>query len=245
MGTSPSIPELYHSAIRTVTVIFGSLFNNIYVRKYDTKGNTVLEKRKVPIIFSDKSQYATWIENKMRRPDNRTQVGIRLPRLSYELNGLSPDPQRQVNPYLYKTGAPIKTDSPYAYKTQSPAAYEFNFTLSLWANDMETSIQVLESILPYFKPEVSVKVKEQTTIPIINDVHVEFKSISKQDNYTDGFEENRFIQWDMEFSLYSNIWAPITESGNIITEIVVDLNDSNTIEMLNNDACGYGVDHEF
>lgn len=241
MGTQIAIPDIYKSAIRLVTVIFGSLFNDIYIRKYEQDGTVSDERRKVTIIFSDKSQYATWIENKMRRPDTGTKVGIRMPRLSYELTGFSPDPQRQINPYLFRTGAPINDTSPYAYKAESPAAYEFNFTLTLWANDMDTSIQVLESILPYFKPEVSVKVKEQDALPILNDIHVVFKGITKQDNYTEGFEENRFIQWDMEFSVYSNIWAPST-NGKIITEVEIDINDQNTIELLNTNECYYG-DH--
>lgn len=225
MGIQMTPSELYSSAIRLVTVVFGSLFNNIYIRKYEQDGTVSDEKRKVTIIFSDKSQYATWIENKMRRPDTGTKVGIRMPRLSYELTGFSPDPQRQINPYLYRSSAPINSDSPYAYKTDSPAAYEFNFTLTLWANDMDTSIQVLESILPYFKPEVSVKVKEKDTIPILNDIHVVFKGLSKQDNYTEGFEENRFIQWDMDFSVYSNIWSP-SSTGTIITEVDISLKDN-------------------
>ena len=243
MGTPITPPELYKSAIRTVTVVFGSLFNDIYVRKYETDGTVSDEKRKVSITFSPKEQYYVWISNIMRRPDSGTKVGIRMPRLSYELTGFAPDPQRQLSPYLYKTGAPVNTDSPYAHKVESPAAYEFNFTLTLWSNDMDTSIQVLESILPFFKPEVSVKVKEQTTLPIVNDIHVVFKGLTKQDNYTEGFEENRFIQWDIEFSVYSNIWAPTTK-GNIITQVEVDLNDSSITDMINNNQCCYGEHHD-
>lgn len=238
------IADLYKSAIRTVTIVFGSLFNDIYIRKYNTDGTISDERRKVPLTFSSKEQYYVWIANTMRRPDTGTKVGIRLPRLSYELTGFAPDPQRQVNPYLYKTGAPIKSDSPYSYRAESPAAYEFNFTLTLWANDMDASIQVLESILPYFKPEVSVKVKEQEKLPIFNDIQVVFKGISKQDNYEEGFEVNRFIQWDMEFSVYSNIWAPTTD-GKIITEIEIDINDKNIVSSTeNNYDCVYGEHNE-
>lgn len=225
-----TIPELYSSAIRTVTVVFGSLFDNIYVRKYHPDGSVVEgSRRKVPIIFSEKTQYYTWIDNKMRRPDDGTKVGLALPRLSYELTGLAPDEQRQLNPHLYRAGSPQYTsDSPFSNKEHSPAAYVFNYTLTLWTNDMDTTIQVLEQILPYFKPEVSVKVKEEKTLPIMNDVHVVFMGISKQDNYTEGFEVNRFIQWDMEFAVYSNIWTPSSE-GKIIREIVIDINDANII----------------
>lgn len=225
-----TIPELYRSAIRTVTVVFGSLFNDIYVRKYNTDGSVSEERRKVPILFSEKSQYFTWIDNKMRRPDSGTKVGLALPRLSYELTGLAPDEQRQLNPHLYRTGTPqVNSDSPFSNKEHSPAAYTFNYTLTLWSNDMDTSIQVLEQILPYFKPEVAVKVKEEQDLPIMNDLQVVFSGISKQDNYTEGFEVNRFIQWDMEFAVHSNIWSPSAE-GKIIKEIVIDINDSNDIE---------------
>ena len=120
----------------------------------------------------------------------------------------------------------------YAKREQSPAAYSFNFALTLWSNDMDTSIQVLESILPYFKPEISVKIKEQDSLPIVNDVHVVFNDISKQDNYTEGFEVNRFIEWDMNFTLYSNIWTPAVNS-NLITTAEISLLDDKNISLLN------------
>lgn len=229
-----TIPELYKSAIRTVTVVFGSLFNNIYVRKYDNTGAVIKgSKRHVPLTFSPKEQYYVWINATMQRPDDGTKVGISMPRLSYDLTGFGPDPTRQVQPYLYKTGAPMPdSTNPYAKREQSPAAYSFNFALTLWSNDMDTSIQVLESILPYFKPEISVKIKEQDSLPIVNDVHVVFNDISKQDNYTEGFEVNRFIEWDMNFTLYSNIWTPAVNS-NLITTAEISLLDDKNISLLN------------
>lgn len=247
-----TIPELYKSAIRTVTIVFGSLFNDIYVRKYAPDGSVITgSKRRVPIIFSPKEQYFTWIYNTMRRPDNGTKVGVSLPRLSYDLVGIAPDQQRQIPPYLYHSGAPnMNADSPYANRELSPAAYSFNFTLSIWSNDMDSSIQILEAILPYFKPEVSVKVKEQDTLPIINDIHVVFNSMSKQDNYTEGYEVNRFIQWDLEFTMYSNIWTPTVSEGKLITEIFIDLNDDRqiprTIEEQEEEEnkCMYGIDED-
>lgn len=226
--------NLYRSAIRTVTVVFGSIFNDIYVRKYNPDGSVVEgSQRKVPITFSPKAQYYTWISNPMRRPDDMTKVGVSMPRLSYDLTGFAPDQQRQVSPYLYSTG-PYKQDNikgHYFKRDRQPAAYSFNYALTLWSNDMDTSIQVLEQILPYFKPEISVKVKEEITLPILNDIHVVFQGISKTDNYTEGFEENRFIQWDMDFTLYSNIWSP-SEDGKPIQELVVDLNASSDFTTL-------------
>lgn len=216
---------LYKSAIRTVVTIFGSLFNNIYVRTYNIDGSISETTRKVNISFSDKSNYAIWIESKMRRPDNNTKIGLRLPRLSYDLTGFSPNEQRQLNPHMYSVGAINQnTTVPFANKANSPASYEFNFTLTLWASDMDTSVQVLENILPYFKPEVNIKVIEQDELSIANDISVVFRGITKNDNYQDGFEQNRIIQWDMDFSVFSNIWTK-SEASEIIKEIKIDLSD--------------------
>lgn len=225
-----TIPQLYRSAIRVVSIVFGSVFNDIYIRKYNPDGSVNEDsKRKVPITFSNKSQYALWIENKMRRPDDGTKVGVTFPRLSYELTGLSPDDSRQLNSLLTRASIPTSAAETVTKKAWSPAAYTFNFTLSLWAADMDTSIQVLESILPYFKPEISVKIKEQADLPIMNDLYIILNSISKQDNYLEGFDTNRCIQWDMEFTVYANMWAPKPDEAKIITDVVIDLNDSNQI----------------
>jgi hypothetical protein len=216
--------QIYDSTIRSVIVVFASLFNDITVRKYDTTGNVIADKQKVEIVFSDKQAYSMYCEQLARRPDaSMPETARRFPRLSFDLMGLTPDDQRQLQPWLYKSS--LASNNSYANKAYSPAAYIFDMSLSLWAKDMDTSIQVLEQILPYFKHDVSIKLKEQKQLPIANDVHIVLKGLTKNDNYIDGLTENRVIQWDMSFDVYANIWTKSKES-TIIKEIVVDLKDN-------------------
>lgn len=232
MSTLPE--DIYRSTIRTVCIIFGSLFNNITIREYEPDGSISNKRRRVEIAFGSKSHYAAWVEQMMRLPNGNTEIGIRLPKLSFEFTGLSYDANKQLNPYMYHTGNSYLTGSKISSKsTYSPAAYIFNMNLTLWAKDFDTSIQILDQILPYFKPNVAVKVKEQYELPIVNDIYVVLDSINKTDNYEEGFEANRILEWSMDFTLSANIWQTkdVQESA-LIKEVLIDFDDPHTAALL-------------
>lgn len=230
-----SKPEnIYRSTIRTVCIIFGSLFNNITIREYNNDGTISDKRRKVEIAFGSKSHYTLWVEQMMRLPNGNTEIGIRLPKLTFEFTGLSYDANKQLNPYMYHTGNSYLTGTKISSKTTfSPAAYNFNMNLTLWAKDFDTSIQILDQILPYFKPNVAIKIKEQYELPIINDIYVVLDSINKTDNYLEGFEANRILEWSMDFTMSANIWQTkdIQESA-LIKEVLIDFDDPQTAALL-------------
>src|SRR5574344_24673 len=130
--------QIYDSTIRSVIVIFASLVNDITVRKYDTSGNVIADKQKVEIVFSGKQAYSMYCEQLSRRPDsNVPETARRFPRLSFDLMGLTPDDQRQLQPWLYKSAIASNETSVFANKAYAPAAYVFDMSLSLWAKDMD------------------------------------------------------------------------------------------------------------
>lgn len=214
--------EIYRSPIRIVCVVFGSIFDKITVRNYDSKGNVAATRTRVPISFSDKTSYGLWLEQKMRLPSGTLEIGNRFPRLSYTLNGLSMDTQRMVNVNYKRKHTFLQDGLVKVNSIRNVVPYQFDFTLSVWSKDMDCLIQILEQILPYFKPEVAVKVIENSDIQIINDYKVVLGSVSKSDNFLEGFDTNRIITYDLNFTVNASISEPTADSG-IIQEITIDL----------------------
>ena len=214
------------SAIRNVSVVFGSVFSNLHVRKYKRNGNvdesiTTL----VPIAYSAKEAYSLWIDESMRAPDSTAEVNVKLPRLSFEMTGLAASPDRGMNINYPIHGRSISQNGAVV-KSTAPVAYSFEFTLTIWSKNMDDSIQILDQILPMFAPEVSVKMKESFRINLVNDVKIVLGSVSKGDNYQTMLE-NRLINWDLTFTVYANILPPKTSEMSVVQDVIADLVEAN------------------
>lgn len=241
--------EIYgYSAIRNITVVFGSIFSNFKVRKYNSDGS-INEKSSflVPIAYSAKTQYSLWLDQEMRLPNGNIEINNKFPRISFEMTGLSIEPSMGTNTNLPLVSKKIMKDGTQ-YKTRGPISYSFNFNLSIWTKQMDESIQLLDKILPIFTPEISIKVKESDSMNIVNDVKIVLNSVSKSDNYQDGFEQNRLITWDLMFTVYANIIPPDYESSAIIQKIELDIGEitsaykNGTIPTFLKNAYGYNYD---
>ena len=78
----------YHEIFRRSVVAFGTLFNNIELRRSD-------EVMKVPLAYGPKAKFLARLDQV--DPVNK-RIQITLPRISFEINGISYDPGRKVSP---------------------------------------------------------------------------------------------------------------------------------------------------
>ena len=116
----------YHEIIKKTVVGFGTLFNNIELRRTDNAGN-IEEVMKVPLAYGPKQKFLA----RLRQVGDLTQkdqVQITLPRISFEISGISYDPTRKVSPTQYirnttdngkqvKMFAPIPTTSTLRWRS--------------------------------------------------------------------------------------------------------------------------------
>lgn len=212
------------STIRLMHVLFASLFNNLYVNTYDKDGN-ISGTQLVPVVCSSRSNLGIWIEEKLRDAnDNAVEIGRLFPKISYELSDLGREPTFQINPKQYILRTKHADNTLESGKFPVPVAYRFSFNMNIWTNSMESSLQILDQILPYFSPEMSIKIKEMRSLNIVNDVKVVFNGISKDDNYIEGFGANRIINWTLTFDVFANIVPPRFNS-NLIQHVIIKMQD--------------------
>ena len=79
----------YHEIFRKTIVAFGTLFNNIELRRSD-------EVMKVPLAYGPKQKFLARLDQ-MSDPTNK-RVQITLPRISFEIKSISYDGSRKVSP---------------------------------------------------------------------------------------------------------------------------------------------------
>jgi hypothetical protein len=85
----------YFSSIRNLTAAFGTLFNNINIVRYNTDGS-VEKNIKVPLAYGSGDKTIAMLQQQdVQRREGQIDVKISLPRLSFELTGMSYDSTRK------------------------------------------------------------------------------------------------------------------------------------------------------
>jgi hypothetical protein len=87
--------HFYHETIKRSVSIFGTLFNNIYIKKIKSDG-TVLAQQIVPISYGPKQKWLARLNEESSLSDNNRSA-ISLPRLAFEITGFQYDADRQQN----------------------------------------------------------------------------------------------------------------------------------------------------
>ena len=82
----------YNEIFRKTVISFGTLFNDITIKKTDSSGN-VVNVIKVPLAYGPTQKFLARLE---QSPDLSKATQITLPRMSFELSGINYDPSRKV-----------------------------------------------------------------------------------------------------------------------------------------------------
>tara|TARA_B100000029_G_scaffold66621_1_gene59516 strand:+ start:577 stop:1374 length:798 start_codon:yes stop_codon:yes gene_type:complete len=209
-------PHFYNEAIRKTVIGFGTLFNNIEHRKYDNTG-AVIEAEKVPLAYGPQNKFLTRLE---QNPTVDKKVAITLPRLYFEMSGITYDSSRKIAPtQKYKTIIQGEDEVRIQYV---PVPYNMEFELGIIAKSQDTGLQILEQILPYFQPNFNITLN---MIPDMNekkDVSIILNSINYADDWDDNFLDRRSIVWTLMFTAKSFIYGPFNKSDVIKKAIVYE-----------------------
>lgn len=207
----------YNETIRRSVSIFGTLFNNIKVKKTKSDG-TVLTEQLVPISYGPKQKFLQRLAEEPNLSDgNRTQIS--LPRMAFQVSGFEYDQARQQNKLIRHAKTTLETNGEDRKFQYNPAPYNLNFTLSVLAKNMSDALQITEQILPYFQPEYTVTMKMIDSMSDVRDVPVILNSVSMDDQFEGTFEERRVIEFNLEFTMKLYFFGPVY-TGDVITNVI-------------------------
>lgn len=203
--------DFYHGTIRRYVVMFGNLFNEMQIGRFDGSGNRI-QTLNVPISYGPKQRF---IERVLADPTLNRSISLTLPRIAFALTSMNYSPMRKLNSTLkFRKGtndAYNKFSSTYA-----PVPYDFNFSLYVMVKNSEDGTQIVEKILPFFTPDFTVTMKVLPDLGINLDIPIELMGISSDDTYEGDFDTSRrVLTWDLEFIVKGYLFGPVSQSGYI------------------------------
>lgn len=218
----------YHGITRKIIVGFGSLFSNIRITR---KNNGEEQTIAVPIAYAPKEKWIVRIE---QDPMQENHVYTTLPRLSFEITGMSYDASRKTNRMNYITCG----DGDSMTKTYSPVPYNIDISLYCLTKTQEDALQIVEQILPYFTPDYTLSLKAIPESNVVMDVPVILESVNIQDDYDGDFNQRRFVTYTMNFMMKANFYGPVNDSSTITNTLVDVRNITTEMLMANHESIG-------
>jgi len=207
----------YNKNIRNIVILFGTLFNDINIRR--SQNNTLIQDLKVPIAYGPAQKYLAKIEQGST-DDEDFRIGISLPRMSFEITSMVYDNARKLQTtQQIKSLDPNSTDK--LLSTYTPVPYNYEVDLSIMVLNSDDGAQILEQILPYFTPEFQVTMNEMKTLGIKRDIPIILNSMTSEDDYEGDFLTRRTLVHTLSFTIQGHIYKPVSEQG-IIREVDVN-----------------------
>ena len=205
----------YHEIVRKTIVSFGTLFNQIAIRHDDSAGNTYTEM-KVPLAYGPSQKFLARLE---QQADLNKPVQITLPRMSFEMNGISYDPTRKVG----VTQTFKASDGTNMKKVYMPVPYNIAFELNILTKLNDDALQIVEQILPYFQPSFNLTVDLVKEIGEKRDIPIVLDTINFQDDYEGDFSTRRALIYTLSFTAKTYLFGPVAESSEgLIKKVQVD-----------------------
>ena len=204
----------YHQTSRKMVVAFGSLFNNIEVRRTDSS-DAVTEVIKIPLSYGPKDKMLVRIS---QDPSLNPKVALTVPRMGFELTSMTYDGARKLN----TMGRNVKKGTTGLKKQYNPVPYNWDFSLYVFVKNAEDGTQILEQILPFFTPDFTVTMTLISGMTVKMDIPLVLNSVTSEDSYEGDFATRRSIIWTLSFIMKGFLYPSVTDNAKVITSSVVD-----------------------
>jgi hypothetical protein len=189
--------------------MFGNMFNDLVVRRYDAAGTNV-GAIAVPLSYAPKEKFLVRIT---QDPALDQQVAIQLPIMSFEMTTLNYDGTRRLN--AHNRNVKVTTDEDKLDFNYAPVPYDLQFNLYAYVRNADDGAQILEQIVPYFGPEWtnSLRIIPQTSIT--QDIPTILNTVSIEDAYEGDFETRRALIYTFDFTVKAYFYGPVRRQGII------------------------------
>ena len=202
--------HFYHETIKRSVSVFGTLFNNLTIKR--DSGKLI----KVPLAYGPR---AKWIAKLQQTNTSTSRTAISLPRMGFELSSIEYDATRKLTKKTQlravDSSNPLKMQHQYA-----PAPYNLGFSLSILVKNTDDGLQILEQILPYFTPDYTVSINTVPGMGDKRDIPIVLSGVTQTDEYEGDFDTRQVLRYDLEFTMKNYIYGPV-KSSEIIRKVGV------------------------
>ena len=214
----------YHAITRKTVAVFGTLFNNITVARKDTAGNMV-DIQKVPLAYGPRQKFLDRIDQQGDLSDPK--VAIKLPRISFEITNMQYDSTTAGSMH----NKVITSQSTTELSTMwAPVPYIIDMQLNILAKNQDDALQILEQIIPTFRPTYTVSVNFVDGAPSV-DVPITLQSVSLLDDYQGDMNTRRVLMYTLDFQMKIRYYSKQSTTG-IINKVSIDINNLTNMEFM-------------
>lgn len=207
----------YNEIFRKSVVAFGTLFNNIEIRRKVDATN--YEYMKVPLAYGPKQKFLARLRQ-VGDLSSQDATQITLPRISFEIASFQYDSTRKVSPTQVVRTA-VGSDMQKAFM---PVPYNVDFELAILAKNQDDGLQILEQILPYFQPSFNITVQLQDQLQEKKDFPVTLNAITYEDDYEGDYNTRRTLIYSLSFTCKTYLYGPVTDGEDtLIRKAIVDM----------------------
>jgi hypothetical protein len=206
-----------HNTIRKYIILFGTLFDNLYITRENSTGETI-QTLKIPLSYGPKEKFLARInmDSSLDRP-----VATVIPRMSFELVTMNYAAERKLNT-INKMSKITSTDKNQMQYQYSPVPYDFSFQLAIMVKNAEDGTKIIEQILPYFTPEWTATVNLMPEVSGKYDIPIVLNDITSEDTYEGDFTTRRALIHTLTFTMKGYLFGP-TRKAEVIKEIDVNI----------------------
>lgn len=212
----------YHEHVRKAIVSFGTLFNNIRIRRTNST-DEVTQSVVVPLSYAPKQKFIDRIREVPDLETGRATFAITLPRIGFEITNFSYDASRKLaitqNVRAVDTSGTSNTNVRYSFIS---TPYNMGIGLSVFAKNQDDGLQIIEQILPYFNPDFNVTINEIPALGVKRDLQIILDGIEYQDEWEGSFEKRLSVMWNLNFTIKMNFFGYV-QDANLIKQTIQNI----------------------
>jgi hypothetical protein len=208
----------YNKSISKTVIAFGTLFNNIQIRRFDDNDQPI-SVLKVPLAYGPTQKFLARLE---QNPSGDRKVALTLPRMSFEMNSIDYDSTRKASAIQTFKTAKV-SDSTESRRIYMPVPYNIGFELNIMSKLQDDILQIIEQILPYFQPSFNVTVNMIPEIAEKRDIPIVLNRVGFRDDYEGDYSTRRLITYTLNFTAKTYLFGYIPQNDQgIIKKVQVD-----------------------
>ena len=211
MGYFGKERHYYHASIRRYVVLFGSIFDDLYIKR----DNVFI---KVPIQFGRTNTYESVAQDVESR--ERKRIKTIVPSMAFTFEDMQHDTTRKSTSFARPENLIMNEDETLNYQSFAREPWNFTFKLDIITKNTDDMLQIIEQILPVFKPTLTIRIDDidATDMSFNQNIVVTLDSVSMDDNF-DSDDEGRLIRYTLSFNLKGFLYHK-TKTGTTIAEVI-------------------------
>lgn len=193
----------YNETTRKYVAIFGTYFNQIKIKRTNAS-DVVVQEQIVPISYAP---FQKVLARVVQDANLQQPSAITLPRMSFELNSMTYDGERKINPTMKIRKQTIQEGSNGRGYVYAGVPYNLEFSLYIMTKYSEDAAKIMEQIVPFFNPDFTSTVKLIDDLEPI-DIPLVLNSVSTEEIYEGNFEERQSVLYTLNFTMKAWFFGP-------------------------------------